>query len=153
MSYRKRPWAVYGKVRIIKVDRKHARTGCSFPREKGGKKKKTIKRNWNRTTEKKMISDFILCLVHPNNKQTKNNLLIFCFLDHGKKKAQLCKPFNFLSRITVKNTNRSRIVDFLRAYFFLLTEFDWGRKASRVCSLCYLLQETDLTHKIIFCIK
>lgn len=152
MSYRKRPWAVYGKVRIIKVDRKHARTGCSFPREKGGKKKKLLKETGTEQQKRRwsQISFCALCI------QTTNKQKIICwffFLDHGKKKAQLCKPFNFLSRITVKNTNRSRIVDFLRAYFFLLTEFDWGREASRVCSLCYLLQETDLTHKIIFCIK
>lgn len=86
MSYRKRPWAVYGKAGIIKVDRKCARTGCSFPREKKGEKKKTIKRNWDRTTEEKMISDFILCLVHPNNKQTKNNLLNFFWI-MGKRKS------------------------------------------------------------------
>lgn len=34
----KETWAVFGRAGIIKVDRKCARTGCSFPREKGGKK-------------------------------------------------------------------------------------------------------------------
>lgn len=44
-------------------------------------------------------------------------------------------------------------MDFLRVHYFLLTEFDCKREAATVCSLYYLLQETDLIHKITFCIK
>lgn len=44
-------------------------------------------------------------------------------------------------------------MDFLRVHYFLLTEFDCKREAATVCSFCYLLQETGLTHKITFWIK
>lgn len=43
-----------------------------------------------------MSSNFNVCLVH-----TKKKKIVFS-LGHGKKKVQLCKPFNFLILTALK---------------------------------------------------